>query len=85
MAVPAYGDFEDDAPLSKLLVHSNNYYELLQEHWPRVRLGDTESMSVVFNTLNNCSFFAEKIRASDSIDDFDLAMRWTTAISTRSR
>ncbi len=75
LAFPAYADFSEDPLSSDLLMYSNNYFDLLQEHWPRIRLGDADSMSVAFNTLNNCSFFAEKIRASESIDDFDLAMR----------
>ncbi len=75
LAFPAYADFYDDPLSPGLLIHSNNYYELLLEHWPRISLGDADSMSIAFNTLNNCSFFAEKIRASESIDDFDLAMR----------
>ncbi len=75
LAFPANADFNEDPLSSDLLIHSNNYLELLREHWPRISLGDADSMSVSFNTLNNCSFFAEKIRASESIDDFDLAMR----------
>lgn len=75
LAFPVHADFEDDPFSSDLMLYSNNYLELLREHWPRISLGDADSMSISFNTLNNCSFFAEKIRESESIDDFDLAMR----------
>jgi len=75
LAFTAHADFYDDPLAADVLIHSNNYYELLQEHWPRISLGDADSMAIAFNTLNNCSFFSEKIRASESIDDFDVAMR----------
>ena len=63
LAFPAYADFREDPLSSDMLMYSNNYFELLQEHWPRISLGDADSMAIAFNTLNNCSFFAEKIRA----------------------
>lgn len=57
-----------------LILYSNDYAELVEEHWPRIRLGDVGAMVVSFEALNNCWHFREAISASSDLDEFDREM-----------
>ncbi len=57
-----------------LILYSNDYAELVEEYWPRIRLGDVDAMVVSFEALNNCWHFREAISASNDLDEFDNEM-----------
>ena len=61
-------------PTQEILLRSNDYLELLQRYWPRIRLGDVEAMVVSYEALNNCSYFRAAIQKSEDINDFDALM-----------
>ena len=60
---------DPDSP-EVILLRSNDYLELLNEHWPRISLGDVDSMVIAYNALNNCWWFREKLRQSSDVDEF---------------
>jgi len=56
------------------LLYSNDFSELVEEHWPRIRLGDLDSMVISYEALNTCSHFREAISVSNDLDEFERAM-----------
>jgi len=57
-----------------LILYSNDYAGLVEEHWPRISLGEVDAMVVSFEALNNCWHFREPISASDDLDEFETEM-----------
>lgn len=63
----------------EILLYSNDFSELVEEHWPRIRLGDVESMVIAYEALNTCSHFKAAISVSNDLDEFESAMAGQSA------
>ncbi len=66
---------DSDNAIKQMLLRSNDYLGVVQSYWPRAAQGDIEAMIVVYNALNDCSWFSDKIRESDDINEFETLMR----------
>lgn len=61
--------------ISDFLVNSDNYLELVQKQWAKIRLGDVQAMVVSYEAINNCWNFKSEIDQSDNIDEFEDILR----------
>ena len=68
------GNDKENQRLGNILYTSNNWYELVNEYWPRSRLGDVDAMVISYNALNNCYTFKDAVLAAESIDEIRLLL-----------
>lgn len=54
-----------------ILMVSNDYLAMVRDYWPRIRTGDAQAMTLVYEALNNCGHFKDAIEEADDVDTLE--------------